>query len=163
MSSPTTLELSMSVFCTLTKIGPFFGTSRVTTLGAPAGFASFGFAPIAAPPWVVEEFILSVVAALPVSGLFGAAFCATALAPATALTATAASRNLRMTDLLRAQVFPRNANALGKFQFRSQRRARSARKLLKEPRIPLKRSLMCRQRAAASAPVHLKRLRLQAL
>src|SRR5277367_2914835 len=160
MSSPTTLELSMSVFCTLTKLGPFFGTSWVTALGAPAGFASLGFAPIAAPPWVVEEFILSVVAALPVSGLFGVAFCATALAPATALTATAASRNLRMTDLLRAQVFPRNANALGKFQFRSHRRTRSARKLLKEHRMPLKGSPMC---TAASAPPHLKRLRLQAL
>src|SRR5271154_6070078 len=108
----------MSVFCTLTKLGPFFRTSWVTVLGASDGAAPFGLAPIAAPPWLAEEFILSGIAAFPLSGLFGDVFCAMALAPARALAAIAANRNLRMSDLLRADRSLRNSNVGGKFQAR---------------------------------------------
>src|SRR5579872_252717 len=99
MSSPTTFELNMSVFWIWTKFGPSFGTSCIVVRGVVVEAAGDGFAPIA-PPCVAEELALSSAPAVPFPVAFGDAFCAMAVALASAPAAAAASRNLRISRLL---------------------------------------------------------------
>src|SRR5271166_3224932 len=101
MSSPTTFELSMSLFWRLIKSGPFDGTSAAVVFGA------FAVSAPAAGGFMVG-FILV---------LASFAFWAIAVALARATVAAAARKNVRMGSTPLGLSSPETLNEVGKFPF----------------------------------------------